>query len=669
MNNTNDLQKKEHKATKKKNGSPKNNTKRKVPKTIMQEFKTQGITALEKLSKIQLNNIVKEANKQYHAHQTGKQSPILTDAEYDIVKEYLENKYPNADALRDIGADVPEKQKVDLPINMPSMDKIKPDSEALSQWCKKYKGPYVLSCKLDGVSGLYYTMDNKSKLYTRGNGKIGQDVSHLLKSIKLPDKQNIIVRGEFIVSKTVFNTKYKNDFANIRNMVAGIINRKTLDKKAKDVDFIAYEVIEPVIKPSEQMSFLKENGFNTVKNDSYNTITNDLLSEILVNWRENYEYEIDGIIVNDDNSYARLEGNPDHAFAFKMVISDQLAETQVTDVIWTASKDGYLKPRVRVNPVHIGGVKIEFATGFNGQYIESNKIGIGAIIQLVRSGDVIPYIKSVSTPAESAKMPDVPYTWTDTHVDIILANKSDDPVVLEKRITSFFTGLEIDGLSSGNVKRLIKGGYNTIPKVLHMKESDFLEVEGFKEKMANKIFTSIKSKIQNASLVKIMAASGTMGRGLGERKLKPIMEKYPNILISGETENEKMEMLINVDGIGKENAKTFIENIPILLQFITECKLTERLRRRSATPDQKEPEDDVTTHPLYGKKIVFTGFRDKAIMEMLENKYKVTFVSSVNKNTNLVVVKNKNDTNKKIDQAKLLGIDVLDFNEFKIKFN
>ena len=669
MNNTNDLQKKEHKATKKKNGSPKNNTKRKVPKTIMQEFKTQGITALEKLSKIQLNNIVKEANKQYHAHQTGKQSPILTDAEYDIVKEYLENKYPNADALRDIGADVPEKQKVDLPINMPSMDKIKPDSEALSQWCKKYKGPYVLSCKLDGVSGLYYTMDNKSKLYTRGNGKIGQDVSHLLKSIKLPDKQNIIVRGEFIVSKTVFNTKYKNDFANIRNMVAGIINRKTLDKKAKDVDFIAYEVIEPVIKPSEQMSFLKENGFNTVKNDSYNAITNDLLSELLVNWREKYEYEIDGIIVNDDNNYARLEGNPDHAFAFKMVISDQLAETQVTDVIWTASKDGYLKPRVRVNPVHIGGVKIEFATGFNGQYIESNKIGIGAIIQLVRSGDVIPYIKSVSTPAESAKMPDVPYTWTDTHVDIILANKSDDPVVLEKRITSFFTGLEIDGLSSGNVKRLIKGGYNTIPKVLHMKESDFLEVEGFKEKMANKIFTSIKSKIQNASLVKIMAASGTMGRGLGERKLKPIMEKYPNILISGETENEKMEMLIIVDGIGKENAKTFIENIPILLQFITECKLTERLRRRSATPDQKEPEDDVTTHPLYGKKIVFTGFRDKAIMEMLENKYKVTFVSSVNKNTNLVVVKNKNDTNKKIDQAKLLGIDVLDFNEFKIKFN
>ena len=124
MNNTNDLQKKEHKATKKKNGSPKNNTKRKVPKTIMQEFKTQGITALERLSKIQLNNIVKEANKQYHAHQTVKNAPILTDAEYDIVKEYLENKYPNADALRDIGADVPEKQKVDLPINMPSMDKI-----------------------------------------------------------------------------------------------------------------------------------------------------------------------------------------------------------------------------------------------------------------------------------------------------------------------------------------------------------------------------------------------------------------------------------------------------------------------------------------------------------------------------------------------------------------
>ena len=92
-----------------------------------------------------------------------------------------------------------------------------------------------------------------------------------------------------------------------------------------------------------------------------------------MDWRTNYEYEIDGIIVSDDNVHPRVEGNPDHSFAFKMVMSDQVTEAKVVDVLWKPSKDGYLKPRVRIEPVHIGGVKIEYATGFNGNFVETNK--------------------------------------------------------------------------------------------------------------------------------------------------------------------------------------------------------------------------------------------------------------------------------------------------------
>ena len=114
--------------------------------------------------------------------------------------------------------------------------------------------------------------------------------------------------------------------------------------------------------------------------------------------------EIDGIIVSDDKVYPRLSGNPKHSFAFKMVLSDQIAESHVVDVIWTPSKDGYLKPRVQIMPIQLGGVTITYTTGFNAAFIESNKIGIGAIIMLVRSGDVIPYIKSVTTPAEKPKI-------------------------------------------------------------------------------------------------------------------------------------------------------------------------------------------------------------------------------------------------------------------------
>ena len=78
-----------------------------------------------------------------------------------------------------------------------------------------------------------------------------------------------------------------------------------------------------------------------------------------------------------------------------MVLSDQTAETFVVDVIWSPSKDGYLKPRIRVDPVQVGGVTIEYTTGFNGAFIRDNKIGVGAKVKLIRSGDVIPYIEEV----------------------------------------------------------------------------------------------------------------------------------------------------------------------------------------------------------------------------------------------------------------------------------
>ena len=660
---------KKNKTTKKRNIQ--NKTKRKTHINHMEEFKQNGISALENLTKTQLNKLIHEANIQYHSYKQNKEAPILSDAEFDIAKDYLERKYPDAPALNEVGAELIDKQKVKLPINMPSMNKIKPSTDALKTWKHKYKGDYVLSCKLDGVSGLYHTMNNEYKLYTRGNGTHGQDVSHLLKAISLPKLENIMIRGEFIVKKSTFDSKYKDEFANIRNMVAGIINRKTVDKKAKNVDFVAYEVIEPVLKPSEQMDFLKKHGFNTVQYETKENVTNEILSDILMDWRNNYAYEIDGIIVTNNKTYSRLEGNPDHAFAFKMVISDQVAETQVTDVIWTASKDGYLKPRVRINPVHIGGVKIEYATGFNGNFIESNKIGIGAIIQIVRSGDVIPYIKDVTTPAESAKMPTVPYTWNDTHIDIILQDKQDDPVVLEKRITAFFTSLDVDGLSSGNVKRLIQAGYNTIQKILFMQESQFLEVDGFKEKLANKIHMSIHTKIKESSIVKIISASGTFGRGLAEKKIKPIFEMYPNILTSGETANEKMTMLTHVDGIGKENAKSFVENIPNVVTFLAECKLLDRIQ----VPENRVDANVVnalplhTQHPLYGKKIIFTGFRDKPLMETLEKEYNVSFASSISKNTQIVVVKTIEDDNKKIQQANKLNIPIFTFDDFKQKFS
>ena len=165
-----------------------------------------------------------------------------------------------------------------------------------------------------------------------------------------------------------------------------------------------------------------------------------------------------------------------------MVISDQIAEAKVVDVVWSPSKSGYLKPRVRIEPIKLGGVTIEYATGFNGKFIQDNKIGIGAIIQIIRSGDVIPYIKSITAPAEVTKMPTDKYHWTDTNVDIVIDNVDVNETVQLKNITDFFKGLEVDGIGIGNVKKIMKAGYTSVPAILKMTKEDFQKVEGFKTK-------------------------------------------------------------------------------------------------------------------------------------------------------------------------------------------
>ena len=623
-------------------------------KLIMDDFKGNGITVLEQLNENQLATILRELNDAYYNEQ-----PLLTDNEYDIVKEYIEHKYPSNQVLQDVGAPV-EKNKVKLPYEMWSMDKIKPDTNALTNWMAKYSGPYILSCKLDGVSGLYTTENKEPKLYTRGNGKIGQDISHLIPYLRLPKTKNIVIRGEFIIPKGVFEKKYKTTSANPRNMVSGIVNQKSITDAVKDVNFVAYEVIKPELKPSAQMDFLKTLDVECVFYKIESKLSNELLSDTLINLRSNYRYEIDGIIVTDDKLHHRQSGNPEHAFAFKMVLSDQVAEAKVVDVIWTPSKDGYLKPRVRIEPIQLGGVQIEYATGFNGAFIENNKIGVGALIELIRSGDVIPYIRKVVVPAEQAKMPAVPYKWNDTHVDIMLENIGSDETVQEKNITGFFRGIGVEGLSSGNVSRIIKAGYDTVPKIIKMSVDDFLKVDGFKIKTATKLYTGIQEKIQSAHLIKLMSGSNTFGRGFSEKKIELILDSYPDVLLSSLSPTEKIKKISTIKGMATKTSETFVEHIPDFLRFMKESNLEHRI---NVSPLVKANYD--TNHPLYGKSVVMTGFRDAELQELIKN-VGAKLGSSISKNTFVLLVKDasaEQDTGKALE-AKQLGIPIMTKDDF-----
>ena len=650
----------------------KNTTLKKYPKEVidikelLENFKTVGINVLQGLSSDTLASMITYANDRYY----NSSSPALSDNQFDIIKEFLEKKDPKNMALKEVGAPVGRK-KVELPYEMWSMDKIKPTTDALDKWKKKYVDPksYVISAKLDGVSGLYVLDKSGASLYTRGNGKVGQKIDHLIPYLSLPtdlgEHETLAIRGEFLISKENFENNFVGA-SNPRNTVSGLVNSLTIDaEKMKSLDFVAYECIMPELDPLEQMQFLEDSATTTcVLHEESTTLTNEYLSALLVEWRSSYAYEIDGIIVTHNKRYPRTPSNPEHAFAFKMVLSDQIAEAKVVDVLWAASKDGYLKPRIRIEPISLGGVNIEYATAFNAAFIEKNNLGIGAIVKLIRSGDVIPYIMEVVVPAPEPKMPTEDYVWNDTHVDIVLKDGDMNPQVQFKRIHSFFVTLEVGGLGQGNLHKMIDAGFDTIPKILAMEQSDYLTVAGFKETTAEKIYSNVKLSIESVSLPKLMKASNVFGRGLGEKKMIPILEKFPDILESQESTDVLLKKLLTVEGLGHKTASLFLSKIEPFKVFMTEANLLYKL----TTPEVSATQSIDNTHPLFEKTIVFSGVRDKEVEKyIIDHGGKIG--SSVSKNTFKVIVDGLDDDTGKANKGRALNILMLlgDFKQMYVQ--
>ena len=642
------------------------------------KYKKKGIKYLEKCNESELENLLKQANDNYY----NENDVILNDEMYDILKEYIERLNPKNEVLKEVGATI-EKNKAVLPYYMGSMDKIKPNTKELDNWKVKYKGPqYVLSAKLDGVSGLYVNdKEGNEKLYTRGNGEVGQDISDFIpylnsrrKIPKFDEKEEIVVRGEFIISKKEFDTKYSKESSNSRNLVSGIINSKHVSlEKIDSIRFVAYELIRPIMSPIDQFVYLKYKGFECVKYDLINktNLTNDNLSNNLQLWRDNYEYEIDGIIITDNNLYERKKENPKHSFAFKMILTDQMVEAKVLDVLWNPSKDGYLKPRVRIEPVNIGGSLIEYATGFNGLFIRENKIGCGSIVKLVRSGDVIPHILDVVKKSKEGLMPECDYEWNESGVDIVLLkeNMKDNEVVQEKKLLVFFEKLGVVGLGLGNIKRIMKAGYKTIEEILNMSKDNYLEVEGFKEKMATKIYNSLKESIDKVNELDLLVALGVFGRGIGKKKLEGIINKYPDYfseLLDKEEINKEEEYnkIIEVEGFAKKTTYNFVNSIDDALRIIKSLKLEYKFMKKEV--DISELYND-KNDKLLDKKVVFSGFRSKELEELV-SKAGGEVVNSITKKTNYLIVKSKDyneNKSSKILKAEKLGIEIVNELEFK----
>lgn len=620
---------------------------------------------LPQLTVKELEDAIITASDSYH--NTGES--LITDQVYDILVEKLRKLKPTSKALKQTGAPVKGK-KVKLPYWLGSMEKIKSDAKLVTNWTNIYKGPYVISDKIDGISCLLTYFDGEISLYTRGNGEYGQNISHLAnlsnmsinKLLKL-DK-NVAIRGELVMSKKNFENKYEKEMSNARNMVAGIVNSKpsSVNKKyAADVDFIAYEVIEPWVRPSDQMKLLNKWGLNVVYYDIYPDINVDILDNIMKTRKKKSLYEIDGIIVTDDQKHTRNKsGNPTYAFAYKGI--SETANVKVLEVLWKASKDGYLVPIVHFEKVKLSGAELKMATGFNAKFIVDNKIGKDAVITIVRAGMVIPYILQIIKPAKKVELPkNMNYQWDKNHVNIILTNPNDNIDVVIGRLTKFIRYLGVENLSEGLITRLIKAGYDTIPKIILLTVDDFLSLDGFQERLANKLYNNLQEALNDLDILTLMAASNIFGRGFGERKIKKILESYPNIVTeySTKTHDNWANKLMALEGFDTITVGQFLEELPEFQKFYKQIGKLVQIK-----PYKKQVKK---AGIFQGEVVVMTGFRNPSWGIMIEEQGG-RLAGSVSGNTTLLIYNDGEESSAKYRKAKSLGIKTIAKSQFAKKY-
>lgn len=639
---------------------------------LINDLKKNPTEIIKNLTQIKYKKLLTHLLKSYHINGIS----LVSDALYDIILDNYVKKY--GDFNIDIETEAEKKNisnKVALPYYLCSQKKVKNQNE-IEKWISEYNGNnYVFMTKLDGISCLIHKKDNKVYMYTKNiDGFHGQDKSNFIQYININVKnlkENDTIRGELIISKQNF-LKISDEFKNERNTVSGLINSKTPDiEKLKLIDFVSYAVLFPEMKMSDQLQYIEKLKMNVVHYELKTKFSLDELTKMLLHCREKHKYDVDGIVVCDNSKIYPIIPDrkyPTNSFAFKTILSDQQAETTVLRVIYEIQKEGYLKPRIEFEPIEILGTTNTFVTGNNCKFIKDNAIGPGAVIIIIKSGDIINKIHKVLKPADSGigQMPDCDYKWNDTGVDVIATNideEQENDIIIKQLIYTVNT-LGISFMGQGTITKFVDNGYNSFFKILKAKKEDLIKIDGFSNKIIDKIYESINERLNLCELHEFMVASNCFGRGSSTRKIKSITDVHPDIVsIYKKDENNAYELIINIHGFEKTTTDKIINGMPEYIKWQEKLlKIKPDLKFHIVKNIEKKEEKDIKENIFKGKNIIFSGFRDTDFEKKLE-KLGAKIVTSISKTTNILIVNNKNDTSSKITKAKELNIKIINKEE------
>jgi len=466
------------------------------------------------------DSIVAQLQAASDAYYNGK--PLLmNDDEFDALVEKLRAVDPKNPFFKTVGAAV-GAGAVKLPYLMPSLDKIKPGEDSLRRFLAGQA--FVVSEKLDGLSALW--SPSKKQLYLRGDGVEGQDISHLtaIQGLRADGKAKFgVVRGEIVLSRS------QTVKGPARSWVNGLIHQiSPAASEVAKLRFVAYEVLFPSrLSRSAQFAWLEEAGYETPWHVSAATVTEEALKAWLVERRAQSAYDTDGIVIGYDavtEVKTKALKNPKDCVAFKMPLADQKAVTKVLAVEWNTSAQGYLIPRIQFEPVTIGGAVIQYCTGHNARAILTGGVGPGAMICIRRSGDVIPTLESVVTPAVGgAVMPAGVWDGDEkTAAHMRMATGTTSKELVTSQMGYFLKKLEIPGAGPSTWKELVDAGIDTPKKLWDTGAPRLSEILG--PKTGATLHASLRTAFAKVDEQTLMIASSLMPRSVGETKLKSLFE-------------------------------------------------------------------------------------------------------------------------------------------------
>ncbi len=546
----------------------------------------------------------------------------------------------------------------------------------------------ILSWKMDGLTVvLTYENGELKKAVTRGNGEIGEVITNNAKTfvnlpLKIEFKGRLVIRGEAVIRYSDFRklnetiieeeARYKNP----RNLCSGSVRQLNSEITAKrNVHFFAFSLITADGEDFDnsclkQLEWLQKQGFDVVE---YVKVTKESLPDVVQRFAEKIEENdipSDGLVLlMDDIAYGESLGVtakfPKNAIAFKW--KDELAESTLRYIEWSASRTGLINPVAVFDPVELEGTTVKRASVHNLSIMEELKLGEGDQITVFKSNMIIPQIAENLTRSGTIPIPEhCPVCGGKTEIRKNIDVKSlycTNPNCQAKKIKAFELfvsrdAMNIDGLSSATMEKLIDRGFiKEYADIFHLEQwkDAIVEMEGFGEKSYQNMIESIE-KARKTTLPRVIYSLGISGIGAANAKMLSKAYAFDFARMRNSSEEE----LTAVDGIGTVLAKGWIDYFSDSYHNEVVDRLLKEL--------EIEVEKTNTPLTLEGKTFVITGSvhhfanRNELKAYIEERGGKVT--GSVSAKTNYLINNDLTSNSSKNKKARELEIPILSEEQF-----